>query len=72
MSCECECRRVECFSDFRVVAETYEDVRSHARYFLVAPGHQSPNDVVVSGSQTYAVIEMFGTSADAAEALPAS
>ena len=72
LRCECECRRIECFSDFRVVAETYDDVRAHSRYFLVAPGHQSPDEAVISRTQAYVVIEMTGMSGDAAEALSGS
>jgi len=69
LKCECECRRVECGSGFNVNLERYEDVRAHARRFVVAHGHENPGESIISSTPDYLVIEKVGTEGNTAEAL---
>jgi hypothetical protein len=65
MTCECECDRVECFDSFRILLETYDDVRAHALRFVVAPGHESSDELVVATTETYLVVEKVGEDPEA-------
>jgi hypothetical protein len=56
LRCECECHRVECFVTFRISVEAYEEVRVDDDRFVVAPGHQSPGESIISTTSTYVVI----------------
>jgi hypothetical protein len=55
--CECECERVECSTNFALTVERYDDVRTHAGFFVVAPGHECFGERIVSNTATYLVIE---------------
>jgi hypothetical protein len=57
LRCECECHRVECFVSFRISIEAYEEVRVDADRFVVAPGHQSPGESIISTTSSYVVIQ---------------
>lgn len=57
MRCECECHRVECFNNIAISAQDYAEVRAHSRYFVVAPGHQRPDESVIHRTREYLVTE---------------
>jgi hypothetical protein len=57
LNCECECHRVECFMSFRISVEDYEAVRADADRFVVAPGHESAAESIISTTSDYLVIE---------------
>jgi hypothetical protein len=57
LRCECECHRVECFVSFRISIEAYEEVRVDDDRFVVAPGHQSPGESIISTTSGYVVIQ---------------
>ena len=69
MSCECECHRAECGASFQVTIEAYEAVRADGRRFLVAPGHQTSDESIISTSDTYSVIEKMGDQGFIADSL---
>jgi hypothetical protein len=57
LKCECECSKVECFSGFLATIREYEAVRARADRFIVAPGHESPDESVIVQTAEYLVIE---------------
>jgi hypothetical protein len=69
MRCECECFRVECASNFQITLDAYETVRANGRNFVVAPGHQSDEEPVLSTTPTYLVITKVGAEGLIAETL---
>ena len=69
MKCECECFRLECASSFRIALEAYEAVRVSGRSFVVAPGHQTDDEPILSTTPTYLVIAKIGEEGRVAEAL---
>jgi hypothetical protein len=54
---KCECSKVECFSGFLITIREYEAVRARADRFIVAPGHESPDESVIVETAEYLVIE---------------
>ena len=69
VKCECECYRAECGESFQVSTTEYERVRGHGRRFLVAPGHLAADELLVSVTQSYFVIEKVGEEGHLAEIL---
>ena len=69
LRCECECHRAECGKNFEMTVTAYELVRSDARQFVVAPDHQLAEDLLVSLTPAYRVIEKVGDSGRIAQAL---
>jgi hypothetical protein len=69
MKCECECFRVECGSNFKITLDAYEAVRASGRTFIVAPGHQSGDEPILSATPTYLVIAKLGEQGSIAELL---
>jgi hypothetical protein len=69
MRCECECFRVECASNFEIALDAYEAVRANGRNFVVAPGHQSAEEPILSATATYLVITKIGEQGLIAETL---
>ena len=69
MKCECECFRVECASNFQITLDAYETVRANGRSFVVAPGHQSHDEPILSTTPTYLVIAKIGEQGRIAERL---
>jgi hypothetical protein len=64
----CECEEPTCRSIIRVAQADYEAVRSDARHFIVAPGHEGGGEHVVETQSSYSVVEKDGRSAEIAEA----
>ena len=60
VDCECECHRPECGTNFHITVADYESVRAAGRHFLVTPGHQHPDEIVVRAAATFLVIEKKG------------
>jgi hypothetical protein len=56
----CECDDTGCTVVVLLTAEQYEDVRSAARRFVVAAGHQNPGDQVLREHEAFTVIEKTG------------
>lgn len=69
LRCECECHRAECGKNFEMTVAEYESVRAGAKQFVVAPDHQLAEDVLVSATAAYRVIEKVGDSGRIAQAL---
>jgi hypothetical protein len=69
MRCECECYRGECGSSFTVARADYEAVRAVGHRFLVAPGHESPEEIVVEATGEYVVIDKVGAQGAIADQL---
>jgi hypothetical protein len=71
----CECPRTDCVNVVLVQLEEYERVRSHPRWFLVAPGHETcvVDDVAVARvlerHESFSVLEKVGTAGEVAESL---
>jgi hypothetical protein len=65
----CECGRRECAELVSLTPREYERVRSHARRFLLRPGHEDPElETVVERTTDYVVVEKRGDAALEAEA----
>jgi hypothetical protein len=57
----CECADPECAHRITAELADYEDVRSDATHFLIAPGHEEPAiERIVDRNVEYAVVEKFG------------
>jgi hypothetical protein len=69
MRCECECHRVECGSGFEITIADYECVRADGRHFVVAPGHESDEESIISVHEAYVVVEKLGEQGRMADAL---
>ena len=69
LRCECECHRAECGKNFEMTRINYELVRAGARQFVVAPDHQLAEDLLISATPEYRVIEKVGDSGRVAQAL---
>jgi hypothetical protein len=65
----CECARLGCSRLIELAAEEYEHVRTRARWFLVAAGHElSEDETVVETHHAYVVVEKLGEAGLVAEA----
>lgn len=65
----CECARLGCSRLIELRAADYERIRSHPRWFLIAPGHQVADvEVVVETHSTYVVVEKREEAGELAEA----
>jgi hypothetical protein len=57
----CECADPTCAHRVEAELDDYEEVRSDATHFLVAPGHAEPGvERVVDRTGDYEVVEKFG------------
>jgi hypothetical protein len=56
----CECEDPGCTIVVLLTAAEYEDVRSESRRFVVAPGHENPEDHVLGEHGAFTVIEKTG------------
>jgi hypothetical protein len=68
----CECGDADCFERIGVKSDEYEEIRSSARRFVVAPGHETDSTeeaVVVDATERFVVIEALGESGRVAEKL---
>jgi len=64
----CECADPDCDVRLPLSEGDYERVRSHARWFLVAPGHASPEiEQVVESGHDFEIVEMNGDAGRLAE-----
>ena len=54
----CECARLGCAEVVELSVNAYEQVRAHARRFIVVPGHERPDvEQVVDSTPAYLVVE---------------
>jgi hypothetical protein len=56
----CECEEERCTTIVQLTMAEYEEVRSHSRRFLLAPGHQGEDDRIVAEQAGYTIIEKTG------------
>ena len=60
----CECGLVTCTERISMTSEEYEEVRSSATCFVVAPGHELPDvEHIVDATERYCVVEKEGEAA---------
>ncbi len=59
----CECSDEGCSERVQVPLAVYEETRSHARRFIVAPGHEGPYEHVVTRATGYVIVEKDGEAA---------
>lgn len=68
----CECADVECYEIVRLRLDDYRRVRSNARWFLAAPGHEEAAGGVVEVVETrpgFVIVEKQGFADEMAEGL---
>jgi hypothetical protein len=54
----CECSQVDCAETIPLALEEYNEVRSHATWFAIVPGHETPAvEHVVNSNGRYTVVE---------------
>ena len=53
----CECDDTGCTIVVLLTVVEYEEVRSESRWFLVAPGHENPDDRVLGRYDAFTMIE---------------
>jgi hypothetical protein len=63
----CECEEESCTQILLLSSEVYRDVRSSARRFVVAAGHQSDGDLVLTRGDGFVVIEKTGEEGELVE-----
>ena len=64
----CECYRTDCTERLNVPVETYEQVRSRSRHFVVVPGHERLEyERVVDQGDGWLVITKIGVAGEVAE-----
>ena len=65
----CECEEPGCTTVVLLTPPEYEDVRSASRRFVVAPGHEEPEDRVLGEHDAFTVIEKTGEEGQLVEEL---
>jgi hypothetical protein len=64
----CECSNIDCTLRLRLTLAAYEQARTDAAAFVVAPGHELPEiENVVFRSDDYQLVRKFGEAAELAE-----
>lgn len=64
----CECAQLGCNVLVPMTRDEYDDVRSHPRWFVLAPGHELPEvETVVATGPGYLVVEKRGEAGEVAE-----
>ena len=54
----CECGHLRCRQHLHVTGREYEAIRSDARWFLVAPGHEMPEaEDIIGQHDSYLVVQ---------------
>lgn len=54
----CECARLGCNQLVELTVREYEEIRSHPRRFVVAPGHQLPDvEAIIATRPGYLIVE---------------
>jgi len=66
----CECATLGCKELLELLPGDYEAIRGHPRRFVVAPGHELPEqERVVDRTERYLVVQKTGEAGQAAEEL---
>ena len=60
----CECEDERCVKIVQLNREEYEAVRAKPKRFVMVPGHQEPDDVVIRDDAGFTVIEKTGQEGD--------
>jgi hypothetical protein len=60
MRYECECHRTDCGHSFYMVIADYEAVRADGARFVVAPDHMAEEEVLLSTTEAFWVIQKVG------------
>ena len=64
----CECARLGCNRLVELTVREYEEVRSHPRWFLMAPGHEQDDvETVVATRPGYVIVEKRDQAGEVAE-----
>jgi hypothetical protein len=53
----CECGDPECTERVTVPGDVYDVVRADIQHFLVAPGHELPDEQIIAQETSYRVVE---------------
>jgi hypothetical protein len=53
----CECNDPRCFARLDLSIEAYEELRSHPRRYLIAPGHEIAKAVVIEQNERFVLAE---------------
>ena len=53
----CECTDLRCFARLDLSLEAYEELRSHPRRYLTAPGHEVAEAVVIEENESFVLAE---------------
>jgi hypothetical protein len=53
----CECSRAECATSIALDPGEYEAVRSSAKLFVIAPGHETLGEAVIEKNDRFALVE---------------
>jgi hypothetical protein len=53
----CECSDVRCLARLELTLEAYRELRSHPLRYLIVPGHEVPETVVVEQTERMALAE---------------
>jgi len=65
----CECARLGCNAVIELTVGEYEELRRHARRFVVVPGHEFPGaERVVERHDAHHVVQKVGDAAEVADA----
>jgi hypothetical protein len=66
----CECVNGDCYEHVQLSLAEYEQVRSNATHFLVAPGHVDTTiETLVRETERFAIVEKQGEAAEEAKEL---
>jgi hypothetical protein len=63
----CECENERCMQVIRLTREQYESVRARPRTFVIAVGHQSPDDRVMEERPGFTIVEKTGEEGELVE-----
>ena len=53
----CECGDPECTEHVTVPGDVYDVVRADTQHFLVAPGHELPEEQIIAQETSYRVVQ---------------
>ena len=53
----CECGDPGCFARLELTLEAYDELRSHPRRYLTAPGHEVAGATVIGQTESFALAE---------------
>jgi hypothetical protein len=63
----CECDDERCTQIVLLTRDQYEAIRANSRTFVLAVGHESPNDRVLKEGPTFTIVEKTGEEGELVE-----